>query len=382
MKRIAILGSTGSIGVNALDVISKIGGGFSVVALSGDSNSELLIRQARAWKPKIVSIGNELLAGKVNRAVPKGTKVVCGGIGLREIATRSDVDMVLFAVSGTACLIPLLDAVKNRKEIALANKEALVSAGPVVTALARKNDVRIIPIDSEHSAIFQCIYGRPEYVSKIYLTGSGGPLLNVSAKRFDKLPVGFILKHPRWKMGRKITVDSATMMNKGLEIIEAKYLFGIDEKKIEVLIHPEAVVHSMVEFSDASVIAQLAVPDMRLPIEYALTFPGRSKAIVRKVDFSKAGALTFRKPDVKKFPCLRLAREAAASGGTALAVLCAADEGAVKHFLERRIKFSDIPGVIEKVMSRHKNARKEISVEDVLNADSWAKEETDILCYR
>lgn len=274
-----------------------------------------------------------------------------------------------------------MDAIQHRKEIALANKEALVSAGPLVMRSAKKNGVRIIPIDSEHSAIFQCIEGRSEGISRIYLTGSGGPLLNVSKSKFNKLPVSFILKHPRWSMGRKITVDSATMMNKGIEIIEAKYLFGIDEKHIEVLVHPEAIIHSMVEFSDAAVIAQLGVPDMRLPIEYALTFPARSKAIVKRVDFSKVGPLTFRSPDAGKFPSLSLARSAAASGGTAPAVLCAADEEAVECFLQGNIKFSDITRLIEKVLSHHKNPKSAPSVNDILDSYSWAKEEIKRLCY-
>ena len=380
MKKIAIFGSTGSIGVNTLDVVSRLDGKFEVTALSADSSIELLAKQARIFRPKIVSVGSGALADKVKNLLPRSTGIVHGPSGLREIAARRDVDMIVFAISGTACLAPLLEAIENRKEIALANKEALVSAGPLVMALAAKRGVRIIPIDSEHSAIFQCIDGKSDHVSRIYLTGSGGPLLGVKKEKFDSLPLDYILKHPRWRMGKKITVDSATMMNKGLEIIEAKYLFDINERSIEVLVHPEAIVHSMVEFTDAAVIAQLGVPDMRLPIEYALTFPVRSKAIAKRVDFLKCRALTFRKPDTKKFPCLALARASAASGALAPAVLCASDEEAVKSYLEGRIKFSDIPKIIERVLARHKNAGSAVSVKDVLDADSWAREETGRLC--
>ncbi len=381
MKNIAILGSTGSIGVNTLDVISRLKGRFRVAALSADSSIELLARQARLFRPKVVSVGNEALVNKARGLLPARTRIVCGPSGLRYISTRSDIDIIVFAISGTACLVPLLDAIENRKEIALANKEALVSAGSLVMALAAKRGVRILPIDSEHSAIFQCINGKREGVSKIYLTGSGGPLLDVGREKFGSLPLSYILKHPRWKMGKKITVDSATMMNKGLEIIEAKYLFNVKERSIEVLVHPEAIVHSMVEFTDSAVIAQLGVPDMRLPIEYALMFPERSKAIVKRVDFPGIGALTFRKPDTGKFPCLGLARHAGASGGLAPAVLCASDEEAVKNYLDGSITFTDIPKIIEKVLERHKNTVRAISVKDVMDADSWAREETIRLCY-
>ncbi len=381
MKNVAVLGSTGSIGVNALDVISRLHGRFNIVALSALSNIDILAKQSNLVRPKIVCVGDEALARKAKSAMPAGTRIVHGLMGLREIVVRRDVDMVIFAVSGTACLVPLLDAIENRKGIALANKEALVSAGPIVMSLAHKNGVNIIPIDSEHSAIFQCINGRSENVAKIYLTGSGGPLLDVKREKFDSIPAKLILKHPRWRMGKKITVDSATMMNKGLEIIEAKHLFSIDENLIDVIVHPEAIVHSMVEFKDAAIIAQLGVPDMRLPIEYALTFPHRADAIVKRVDFVKVGSLTFRKPDLKKFPCLGLARAAACADGLAPAVLCASDEEAVKSYLDGEIKFSDIPRIIEKVLTLHKNVRGSFSINDVLGADAWAREETKRLCY-
>ncbi len=383
MKNIAVLGSTGSIGVNTLDVVRRLRGGFKVVGLSADSNIRLLVRQARAFRPRIICVGNAILAHSAKKLVSPGTVIVHGRQGLQEIASRGDVDTVVFAISGNACLVPLLAAIKHKKNVALANKEALVSGGPLVMSLAGRHKVRIVPIDSEHSAIFQCVDGKGAYLSKIYLTGSGGPLLDIAASRFDHLPRSFILRHPKWNMGRKISVDSATMMNKGLEIIEAENLFGVDHTRIEVLIHPEAIVHSMVEFADGAVLAQMAMPDMRLPIQYALTYPERAKAIVKRVDFAKVSHLTFRAPDEGKFPCLGLAREAASSGGTAPAVLCAAGEEAVKCYLDGTIRFSGIAVIIEKVLSRHKNRKgNALSIGGILDADGWAREEARSFCYR
>ena len=382
-ERIAILGSTGSVGVNTLDVISVLKNRFKVVALSADSNIKLLSRQARKFHPKIIAVRDEFMASLIKNSLPSNTRIVLGQVGLSEIAARSDVDTIVFAISGTPCLIPLLEAIRKRKKIALANKEALVSAGPIIIKLARKNNVNIIPVDSEHSAIFQCLDGCDKKISRIYLTGSGGPLLNISKDRFNSLSRKFILNHPKWKMGKKISVDSATMMNKGLEIIEAKHLFGVDEREIEVLIHPEAIIHSMVEFIDGTILAQLGTPDMRLPIQYALTYPERKKNIVKNIDFAKVGKLSFSKPDLDKFPCLELARAAARLGGTAPAVLCACDEEVVKKYLEGKIRFSDITGIIEKVFRKHKSSIvKEPAITDILEAEGWAREETRLLCYR
>ncbi len=380
-RRVAILGSTGSIGLNALDVISRLHDDFDVVALSADSSIDSLAAQARSFSPKIVAVGNERLAEGVKKLMPRGIRVAVGRDGLNEIVSRSDVDMVVMAISGTACIECLVRAIKCGKAIALANKEALVSAGPIIMKLAYSKEALIIPVDSEHSAIFQCISSGTAKASKIYLTGSGGPLLDVPKKDFDRISARRVLDHPKWKMGKKISVDSATMMNKGLEIIEAKYLFGLDESRIEVLIHPEAVIHSMVEFADGAILAQMAVPDMRLPIQYALTYPGRLKSAVKRVDFIKTASLSFREPDGVKFPCLGLARSVARSGGTAPAVLCAADEEAVRWYLEGKIKFSCIPEVIEKVLSRNKyNSKSVLTVSGVLDAVSWAKEETRSIC--
>jgi 1-deoxy-D-xylulose-5-phosphate reductoisomerase len=379
---VAVLGSTGSIGVNTLEVLSGLGERFNVVALSAESNITLLSKQARRFKPKIISVGSEGLARRIRPTLPPHTALASGEAGLNEIVRRSDVSTVVFAISGSACIAPLLQAIRERKRIALANKESLVSAGSIVMALAKRNGVKIIPIDSEHSAVFQCLEAAGRgHLEKIYLTGSGGPLLNIPRKRFDSLPVGFILDHPKWRMGRKISVDSATMMNKGLEIIEAKWLFGVEEGAIEVLIHPQAVIHSMVEFVDGTVLAQLAVPDMRIPIQYALTCPDRTASPAARLDFHKVKGLSFGKPDTGRFPCLELAREAVRKGGTYPAVLAAADEEAVKNFLDGRIRFSRISKTIEKVLGRHRN-KKDPTIDDILAAEAWAKEEAKRICYR
>ena len=380
MRRgVAILGSTGSIGSSALDVISRLERDFEVVALSADSNIIRLAAEARSFRPKMVAVGNRHLIPGLERLLPRGVRVSHGREGLNEIISRADVDIVVMAISGTACIEPLVKAIECGKRIALANKEALVSAGPVIMELASRRKAMIIPVDSEHSAIFQCIAAGAARASKIYLTGSGGPLLDVPKKDFDRISAKKVLDHPKWKMGRKISVDSAAMMNKGLEIIEAKYLFGVDEERIEVLIHPEAIIHSMVEFADGSVLAQMGSPDMRLPIQYALTYPERLASAVKPVDFIRTAGLSFRKPDDRKFPCLGIARSAARSGGTAPAVLCAADEEVVKWYLEGRIKFSDIPKVIAKVLSKNKS-KSGLTLNGVLDAVSWAKEETRSIC--
>jgi 1-deoxy-D-xylulose-5-phosphate reductoisomerase len=382
-QRLAILGSTGSIGVNALDVVSRLPkGSFRITALSADSNIKLLAEQARRFRPKIVSVGSEELAVKIKRLLPSGIKISVNREGLCETVSRSDVDIVLFAISGSSCLEPLVKAIKNKKRIALANKESLVSGGAVVMKLARKNGVRMIPIDSEHSAIFQCLDGKRALARKIYLTGSGGPLLDIPKKRFDTMPQEAILNHPKWRMGRKITVDSATMMNKGLEIIEAKWLFEACESSIEVLVHPEAIVHSMVEFVDGSIIAQLGVPDMRIPIQYALTYPSRIATRMPRLDFSVTTSLSFRSPDIDKFPCLGLAREALKKGSTHPAVLNAADEEAVRCYLEGGIRFTAIPKIIEKVLGRHRSPKAgSLSLDNITEAEEWAKEEARSLCY-
>ena len=275
-----------------------------------------------------------------------------------------------------------LKAIKHKKRIALANKEALVSAGALVMRLARENKAVIIPIDSEHSAIFQCLEGKRQYLKKIYLTATGGPLRSIPKKRFDDLPARFILNHPKWKMGKKISVDSATMMNKGLEIIEAKWLFGIDEEDIDVLVHPEAIIHSMIELMDGTFFAELSIPDMRLPIQYAMTYPDRFKMMLKSLDLSAVKNLSFEKPDLDKFPCLGLARLAIKKGGVYPAILNAADEEAVKKYLDGSIKFSRIPYIIEKTLNGYKGSGKQgLLLNDVLDAECWAREEALRLCH-
>jgi 1-deoxy-D-xylulose-5-phosphate reductoisomerase len=382
MEKIAVLGSTGSIGVNALTVIAGFNKRFKVVALSADSNVRALSCQAHRFRPRIVCVGHDDLVKEARALVPSGTKVVCGDEGLRQITSSDGVDKVIFAVAGSACIFPLIEAIKKRKAIALANKEALVAAGQIIMKLARQKNVKIVPIDSEHSAVFQCLDGRNAgALARICLTGSGGPLLGIAKDRFDKMSRGYILKHPKWSMGRKISVDSATMMNKGLEIIEAMRLFDVGEDKIDVLIHPEAIVHSLVEFIDGTVLAQLGLPDMRLPIQYALTYPERCEGLVKKVDLACAGRLTFFKPDLGKFPCLELARQAARDGGTAPAVLSAADEEAVRLFLEGRIRFSEIPHIVENVLERHRGkAGSGLTMDDILESGKWARAEARAIC--
>lgn len=382
LRRIALLGSTGSIGVNTLKAAAPLKDQIEIVALSADSNIKILAEQTSVFKPKVISVRDESLAAKIKKIVPKRTKVLCGNDGLEDIVSRNDVDIAVFAISSSSCLKPLIMAIKNKKRIALATKEALVSAGSLIMCLSKENRVPIIPIDSEHSAIFQCLEGKKEYLKRIYLTATGGPLLKVPKNRFDAMPPRFILNHPKWKMGKKISVDSATMMNKGLEIIEAKWLFGIDEDNIEVLIHPQAVIHSMIELIDGAFFAQLSVPDMRLPIQYAITYPARFKTKLKSLNFSTMKNLSFEKPDLEKFPCLGLARLAIKKGGAYPAVLNAADEEAVKNYLGGKIKFSRIPYVIERVLGRYNGSmEKEPSLDDIINAELWAREEALRLCH-
>lgn len=386
MKKIIVLGSTGSIGTNTLRVISQFPAKFKVEALSVDSNIKLLLQQIKRFKPKAVAVKDANKARILRRSMGQKAsrlKIYEGEDGLGELAAWKSADIVVIAISGTAALLPTLRAIESGKQIALANKEALVTAGKIITTLAKRKGVDIIPVDSEHSAIFQCLGGTRERsrLSKIYLTGSGGPLRKVPKKDFDKLSKKDILRHPKWKMGKKITIDSATLMNKGLEVIEAHWLFDVDVDRIQVLIHPEAIVHSMVEFVDSSILAQLAFPDMRLPILYALTFPDRYKANLPKVEFSEVKNLSFHKPDVRRFPCLSLAYEAIKKGGVSPCVLNASNEEAVKAYLEGAIKFSRIPHIIERVLNKHENI-KNPTFKDIINIDKWTKEETKKICYR
>lgn len=380
--RVALLGSTGSIGVSTLKVAASLKEEIEIVALSADSNIKLLAEQASGFKPKAICVRDGSLAAKIKKLVSSRTEVIYGNEGLESIVSRKDIDTAVFAISGSSCIKPLITAIKERKRIALANKEALVSAGAIIMRLSRENSVPIIPIDSEHSAIFQCLEGKADYLKKIYLTATGGPLLKVPREKFDTMTPRFILNHPKWKMGKKISVDSATMMNKGLEIIEAKWLFGINENDIEVLIHPEAIIHSMIELIDGTFFAELSVPDMRLPIQYAITHPERIKSESKRLDLSYIQNLSFQKPDIKKFPCLGLARLAVKKGGVYPALLNAADEEAVRKYLDGKIKFSGIPYIIERVLEAFKGSKeKEPSLNSIMDAESWAREEALRLCH-
>jgi 1-deoxy-D-xylulose-5-phosphate reductoisomerase len=375
MKNVTVLGSTGSIGVSALDVIQKNPDRFQIIALTAGKNIGLLQKQIEKFRPKIVAVDNHDSARKLRKLIPAKfrLRVVGDKEGINEVAALEAADIVISAISGAAGLIPTLTAIDAGKDIALANKETMVMAGDIVTKKARKKRIRILPIDSEHSAIFQCLQGQKSAnLKKIILTASGGPFLNYSEAKLATVKLRDALKHPNWKMGKKITIDSASMMNKGLEIIEARWLFNFDLSKIEVIIHPQSIVHSMVEFIDGSVLAQMGIPDMRIPIAYALSYPARINNKCQSLDLSAIRNLEFQRPDRKKFPCLDLAYAAGISGGTMPAVLNAANETAVESFLNKRIKFVDLSSIIDKVLNAHSSV-KDPSLEDILIADQWAR---------
>jgi len=373
MKNIAVFGSTGSIGENTLSVIRNFPDKFRVTALSANSDIAKLSRQAGEFKPACVCIGNKDYAKDLSKIIKPGIKILAGVDGLVELSGDKRIEQIMFAISCSSALSPLLNALENGKEIALANKEALVMAGPIINRLSKNKNARIIPVDSEQSAIWQCLQGEDKKnVKNIYLTASGGPLRKLNKQALKNIGLKEVLKHPRWKMGKKITVDSATLMNKGLELLEAMFLFDMDVSKVKVLVHPEALIHSMVEFIDGVIMAQLSITDMRIPIQYALSYPQRIKSKLSGIDFCKTGALNFEKPDFSKFPCLGLAYEAAQKLGTMPCVLNAANEIAVVEFLKERLRFTDIPKVVEKVMRSHKN-NPDPQLRDIREADTWAK---------
>jgi 1-deoxy-D-xylulose-5-phosphate reductoisomerase len=353
MKKVFLLGSTGSIGVNCLNVIDNLRDDFEVAGLTVNSNVELLSEQIRKYKPKVVVIRDENSAKKITGKIPKGCEFFTGEEGLIKAAQESDYDIFMGAMVGFAGLAPTLEAIKRGKRIALANKETLVVAGEIVTKLILENSAEIIPVDSEHSAIYQCLVGeRLNEAEKLILTGSGGPFRDKDKSFFETATVDEALNHPNWKMGNKITIDSATMMNKGLEVIEAHWLFGLPAEKIDVVIHPQSIIHSMVQFVDGSIKAQLGLPDMKLPIQYALTFPERVQNNFVRTNLPSIGSLTFFEPDMNKFECLKLAFNALNEGGTAPCILNAANEVAVKKFLNKEIKFSHIPLLINKALDK------------------------------
>jgi 1-deoxy-D-xylulose-5-phosphate reductoisomerase len=374
MQKIAILGSTGSIGKNALDVIRNLDKRFCVRALTTNSNIEVLDQQVRRFKPAFVCVNQDKPAAVLQRRLGKKTKVFCGQDGLERIVQDRETQKIVLAISGSAALKPFLGAIEAGKDIALANKEALVIAGPLLMHRAMAKRVKIIPIDSEQSAIWQCLEGQDrKKLKRIYLTASGGPFRKSSQAALESVSIERVLRHPRWKMGKKISVDSANLMNKGLELLEAMYLFGVGPDKIKILIHPEAIIHSMVEFVDGVVLAQLSVTDMRIPIQYALSYPERLPNALEGLDFSQIKSLNFQEPDFKKFPCLELAFEAAYAGGTLPCVLNAANEVCVEEFLKGGLKFLGIPRVIEKVLKAHKK-KASPDLTAIRQADTWARE--------
>jgi len=375
-KRVAILGSTGSIGRNALRVIDALGPQYRVVALSACRSVELLAEQAKRYRPKFLAIADADYAGKLRDLLGDcQVEVLTGPESLTKIAELKEVDIVLTAVVGAAGLGPALAAARCGKRLAVANKEPLAIAGELLTNAAKASGATILPVDSEHSAIFQAMRsGRADEVSKIILTSSGGPFRGATAEDLRNVTLEQALAHPVWEMGPKITVDSATMMNKALEIIEARWLFDTPVDKIEVLIHPESVVHSLVEFVDGSVVAQLGEPDMCLPIQYALTYPRRVKGISRHLRLEEIGQLTFEKPNMETFRALSLAYEVATTGGTAVAVFNGANEAAVEEFLAGEIKFVDIMELVERCLDKH-DANRTASLDELLEADAWARRE-------
>lgn len=373
-KKIAILGSTGSIGRNTLEVVRKHPCRFKVVSLAAGASIDLLKEQVREFQPRFVSVSTEDAAEALRRALPGSVSVGCGSKGAVEAATLDDADMVVSAISGAAGLVPTMAAIKAGKDIALANKETLVLAGPIVMEEVKKRGVRLLPVDSEHSAVFQSLAGhRKDDIKRVILTASGGPFLNSELSTLQSVTPEEALRHPKWNMGKKISIDSATLVNKGLEVIEASFLFDLPPAKISVAIHPQSVVHSMVEYIDGSIVAQMSNPDMKGPIAYALSYPERITAGTPPL--SLAGlTLEFRDPDDKRFPCLGLSYEALKMGGSATAVLNAADEVAVEMFLKGGLPFTEIYRVLKEVLGRHTPVAVK-SVEDVLKADEWARNE-------
>ena len=372
MKKIAILGSTGSIGTQTLDVVREHSDELQVVALAAGSNKERLKEQIKEFHPKLVSLSDEKKAQELKEELAgEQVEVVCGMEGLIEVAGADSADVVVTAVVGMMGILPTMEAIKKGKDIALANKETLVTAGHLIIPMAKEYGVSILPVDSEHSAIFQSLQGEPKAaLDKILLTASGGPFRGKSAEFLETATLEDALNHPNWSMGPKITIDSSTMVNKGLEVMEAKWLFGVDYSQIEVVIQPQSIIHSMVQYVDGAIIAQLGTPDMRVPIEYALFYPERRSLSGDRLDFSKLSQITFEKPDYKVFRGLSLAIEAGKTGGTMPTVFNAANERAVAKFLKGEIKYTDIVRSIEKCMDAHKVSAHP-DLEEILATEQW-----------
>jgi len=373
MKKISILGSTGSIGINALEVIDHLGDAFSITALSANKNGKRLVEQAKKYYPDSIAIVDEEAALYVESELKNsGIKIFTGRNGLLEMACRNDVDIMLNGLVGSFGMEPTLNAVKAGVDVALSNKESLVMAGDIIDREKKKAGVHIFPVDSEHSAIWQCLSGEAmDDVERILLTGSGGPFRMRPLNTFKEVTPVEALNHPNWDMGKKITIDSATMMNKGLEVIEARWLFGFESNQINIVVHPQSIIHSLVEFKDKSVKAQLGVPDMKIPIQFALTYPRHAPAMWEQLDLIKIGTFTFEEPDLNRFPCINLAYQALKQGGTTPAVLNVANEQSVYRFLDGNIGFMEIPEIIEKACEVHEwNTHP--SLDELVHLEKWA----------
>ncbi len=373
MINLSILGSTGSIGTQALDIAEMFDDKINITAISGNQNIDLLEKQIKKFKPKLCAVMDKEKSKILKNRISSDTKILSGLEGLTEVASNEYTDTVLTAVSGIVGLVPTVSAIESNKRIALANKETLVAGGSLITKLAKDNNIDILPVDSEHSAIFQCLQGNDyKTINKIILTASGGPFLYKDKDFLKEAEVEDALNHPNWSMGKKITIDSATLMNKGLEMIEAYWLFNVDYENIEVVVHPESIIHSAVEFVDKSIIAQMGLPDMRLPIQYALFYPNRMKNNLKSLDFFEINQLNFIKPNTKIFRCLELAYDAIKIGGSMPSVLNVANEIAVDKFLKNEISFLDISTLIEEVMNQHRSYEIK-DIEGILNAKKWTE---------
>lgn len=382
MKNIVILGATGSIGTNTLDIVARFPQEFRVIGLTAGSNDEKLEEQIRQFRPAMAALANEAAAARLrDRCADLPVRILAGNEGVTEVAQTAGAEMVISAIVGGAGLVPTLAAIRSGKHIALANKEPMVMAGKLMQEEARKHGVRILPVDSEHSAIFQSLEGhRLDDVKRLILTASGGPLWDFSREQLQTVSPERALQHPNWKMGSKITIDSATLMNKGLEVVEARWLFDIPETKIEVLVHRESIIHSLVEYKDRSMIAQLGLPDMRTPISYAMRYPERMPLELPSLELAEVGKLTFFKPDHDRFPCLGLGYESLRIGGTMPATMNAANEIAVEAFLQGGIRFIDIPDIIRSTMESHVPQSID-SLDHALEADRWAREKAGSLVH-
>ncbi|GAB4159876.1 MAG: 1-deoxy-D-xylulose-5-phosphate reductoisomerase [Cyanobacteria bacterium J069] len=387
MKAITLLGSTGSIGTQTLDIVSQYPDQFRIVGLAAGRNVNLLAQQIRQFQPQIAAICDPALLPQVKEAIADLSCqpiLLAGDEGIVEVARYGDAEAVVTGIVGCAGLLPTIAAIAAGKDIALANKETLIAGGPVVLPLVKQHGVKLLPADSEHSAIFQCLQGVPAGgLRRILLTASGGAFRDLPVEKLATVKVADALKHPNWTMGRKITIDSATLMNKGLEVIEAHFLFGLDYDHIEIVIHPQSIIHSLIELEDTSVLAQLGLPDMRLPLLYALSYPARISTNWERLDLVKCGDLTFRAPDHQKYPCMGLAYAAGRAGGSMPAVLNAANEQAVDLFLKEKIQFLDIPRLIEQACDRHHSQNQsQPTLDDILTADQWARQEVLVASQR